>query len=61
MDGTNSIPKPTTAWAANLLFPTNVNYFLSEALLEQTELRAVAAGVNLKNGRGLRFAHGPVD
>ena len=60
LDGTNSIPKPTTAWAANLLFPTNVNYFLSEALLEQTELRAVATLVDIfPHGRAVSEKRNP--
>ena len=43
VDGTNGIPMPTTAWAANLLFPPMLNHTLSEALLEQPALRAVAS------------------
>ena len=36
------VPMPKTAWAANLLFSPHLNYMLSEALLKQPALRAVA-------------------
>ena len=41
VDGTTGVPMPTTAWAANLLFPPMLNHMLSEALLDQPALRAV--------------------